>query len=440
MKKNKSLKITRWFKKIGNKSSQLFFGLKKETKQSSVISQQGSHRSTVIGDQSSKASSVTVHPPSLRYGETSRSSEKSLKRFLLVTSDRLLMTIKKLFNFFTRRSFSEGGILSKLARFCFNTKTRSAISLVLIISLLTTGGFLLYKNQQSSAQYTYETNQSDWSGGEDTSSTATISTMDGWSKYYSKSPFINTGSSVSALNPVQQIVDTSDTDFGEGTLDKVEITGSGEGASLEMSGNRKVVAGNGYTCALVGAGKISCWGYNGSGQLGIDEPVEDVFNPSYVLGISNAVDIAAKHSHTCALLDNGTIKCWGYNSSGQLGDGTTSTRRSPVLVSDISTATQVVVEYNHTCAVLEDRTVKCWGADYGSVPVLVPALSNVTQITAGYNHTCAVLEDGTAKCWGDNAQGQLGNNSTTDSLTPVSVSNISTATQITAGRLYTLQP
>jgi alpha-tubulin suppressor-like RCC1 family protein len=207
-----------------------------------------------------------------------------------------------------------------------------------------------------------------------------------------------------------------------------------------MSGNRKVVAGNGYTCALVGAGKISCWGYNGSGQLGIDEPVEDVFNPSYVLGISNAVDIAAKHSHTCALLDNGTIKCWGYNSSGQLGDGTTSTRRSPVLVSDISTATQVVVEYNHTCAVLEDRTVKCWGADYGSVPVLVPALSNVTQITAGYNHTCAVLEDGTAKCWGDNAQGQLGNNSTTDSLTPVSVSNISTATQITAGRLYTLQP
>jgi hypothetical protein len=376
-----------------------------------------------------------------------QSTKKSLKRFLLVTSDRLLMTIKKLFNFFTRRSFSEGGILSKLARFCFNTKTRSAISLVLMISLLTTGGFLLYKNQQSSAQYTYETNQSDWSGGEDTSSTATISTMDGWSKYYSKSPFITTGSSVSALNPVQQIVDTSDTDFGEGTLNNVEITGSGEGASLELGGlgweTLQVTAGQYHTCAIMNDNSVKCWGQNSQGQLGNNSTIQSL-TPVSVSDISTATQIAPGISHTCALLNDNSVKCWGDGGYGQLGNNSTIDSLTPVSVSDISTAIQITSGYYHTCALLSDNSVKCWGrgshgqlgndsTNNSKIPVSVAGISTATQIASSDYQTCALLNDNSVKCWGNNAYGQLGNNSTINSSVPVSVAGISTATQITVG-------
>ena len=150
---------------------------------------------------------------------------------------------------------------------------------------------------------------------------------------------------------------------------------------------------------------------------------------------SQATSVSAGVSHTCAVLSGGTVKCWGRGSYGQLGDGsTTSTQSTPVSVSSISTATSVSAGYRHTCAVLSGGTVKCWGyGSYGqlgdgsttstqSTPVSVSGISTATSVSAGYWHTCVVLSGGTVKCWGYGSYGQLGDGSTTSSqTTPVGV-------------------
>ena len=153
-------------------------------------------------------------------------------------------------------------------------------------------------------------------------------------------------------------------------------------------------------------------------------------------------------AHTCALVNSGQVKCWGQNTYGQLGDGTTANRTTPVFVSDISTATSISTGYSHSCAVLSDSRVKCWGDNaYGQLgnggrfnayaPVFVSDISTATSISLGVVHSCAVLQGGDTKCWGRNASGQLGNGATgTNSNTPVAVLGISTATSIGTGAYH----
>jgi alpha-tubulin suppressor-like RCC1 family protein len=203
-----------------------------------------------------------------------------------------------------------------------------------------------------------------------------------------------------------------------------------------------------HTCALLSNHTIKCWGSNDFGELG-DGTITDRSTPVLVSGISTATAISAGDAHTCALLSGGTVKCWGYNFWGQLGDGTNkNVSRSPVLVSGISTAIAISAGAYHTCALLSGGQVECWGDnEYGklgdgtitdrSTPVLVSGISTATAISAGNRHTCALLSGGTVKCWGLNYWGQLGDGTTTDRLTPVSVSGISTATAISAANEYT---
>ena len=146
--------------------------------------------------------------------------------------------------------------------------------------------------------------------------------------------------------------------------------------------------------------------------------------------------VASGGTHNCALVHNGGARCWGDNDKGQLGDGTTTNRSTPVTVTGLPlNLAQIAAADDHTCAVLVNTTVQCWGLNSkgqlgdgttndSSTPVKVPGLSGVVQIALGDGYTCALLASGDGQCWGWNIFGELGNGTTTDSKSPVQVSGL----------------
>ena len=204
-----------------------------------------------------------------------------------------------------------------------------------------------------------------------------------------------------------------------------------------------VSAGAYHTCALVSGGQVACWGFESNGQLG-NGVIADagLAAPDMVDGITNATQISAGGFHTCALLSDHTIKCWGYNNVGQLGNGSLDDSGVPVTVQGITDATQVSAGYSHTCAVLSNGTVKCWGdngndalgenasGDHSATPVL-QGVADATQVTAGYRNTCALIST-SVECWGSDFYGQLGDGGWADSKDPVPVTTIGPATQISS--------
>jgi alpha-tubulin suppressor-like RCC1 family protein len=183
---------------------------------------------------------------------------------------------------------------------------------------------------------------------------------------------------------------------------------------------RTIAAGWGYTCAVTDGGELKCWGMNYNGQLG-DGTTTQRLTPVAVVGLEHGVStIAAGAWHACALIENGGVKCWGDNAGGQLGDGTTVNRLTPIeVVGVIGKVAALSAGYNHTCAVTSAGTAYCWGWNtYGklgdgtttnrSIPVIVDGLlSGVRAISAGNAHACAGLQIGAAKCWGGNPDGRL---------------------------------
>jgi alpha-tubulin suppressor-like RCC1 family protein len=221
-----------------------------------------------------------------------------------------------------------------------------------------------------------------------------------------------------------------------------------------MSAAIKAITGGFFTCAMLPDRTMQCWGRNQDGQLGNGDSTTDVGLPAPVQGLGPVADFAAGGYHACALMSDSTARCWGRNTRGQVGDGTdTSPVTQPHVVSGLSAVTALSLGGYHSCALLLNRTVQCWGqSDFGQIgapglafsatPVTVNGITNAVGVYTGWLHTCAVLADGTARCWGNNGFGQLGDGTTTSSATPVQVQGIVNprALALGAGHTCALMP
>lgn len=224
-------------------------------------------------------------------------------------------------------------------------------------------------------------------------------------------------------------------DGSAGNLRALPVPVSGLGRGVVA-----ISAGYLHSCALASDGTVSCWGHNDAGQLG-DGSTLDANAPVAVAGLAGpARAIAAGGFHTCALIDGGSVQCWGSNSNGQLGDGLSADHPLPADVSGLpGAATGLSAGIDTSCAIDSSGGAWCWGADnLGQLgdgansdchtPVAVSGLSTgVATLSAGLWHTCAIA-DGGAWCWGSNVSGELGNGGASNSNTPVGVVGLDSGT------------
>lgn len=220
------------------------------------------------------------------------------------------------------------------------------------------------------------------------------------------------------------------------------------------SGIASVDAGAFFTCAVTTTGGIKCWGYNAFGELGDGTTVQKT-TPVNVLGMSSGVaSVSVGYDHACSQSTTGQVQCWGYNAFGQLGDGTTTSRTTAGNVNGLGTGSNnssLSAHANHTCAKVSSGVVNCWG--YNNVsqlgdgtttnrlspfPVQNAFGTATASVTAGPAHGCAVSTAGAVKCWGQNTNGQLGDGTTTDRSSAVSVLGLSAAaTRVITGGAHT---
>lgn len=187
-----------------------------------------------------------------------------------------------------------------------------------------------------------------------------------------------------------------------------------------------------HTCALRGDQTVACWGDDGDGQIGVDmvggDPIVIATSP---VGLGPVIEIAAGPRNTCALLADGTVQCWGEDASGQVGDGSppqpggfrpsVGAPRPVVGLPQVATAIALggSQDYYHSCAVLGDGSPRCWGNNvFGQIgaaaphdlantqPVSVPGIATVdTIVPGGSNRTCAIVDGGRVTCWGHDTNG-----------------------------------
>lgn len=215
-------------------------------------------------------------------------------------------------------------------------------------------------------------------------------------------------------------------------------------------GGRPAAAGGSHSCAIKGDGTLRCWGSDFLGQLG--DGADLSMPPGYpvtVAGLDGVSQVTAGSRHTCALKGDATVWCWGYNADGQIGDGTLTTRDAPVQVKPLSGVLQVSAGGGHTCALVSDGSVWCWGRNASgqlgdgtmmgrNAPVQVGTKETATSIDAGYDHNCLVASGGAVWCWGANAYYQLGDGTKSARGSPVQVMKLTAGVaSVSAGNALT---
>jgi alpha-tubulin suppressor-like RCC1 family protein len=222
--------------------------------------------------------------------------------------------------------------------------------------------------------------------------------------------------------------DNTTGDLGNGTMTDSNVPI----AVPNLSGVTAIASGLGaHTCVVMNDNTARCWGDNffgsvGNGQNNVNQPT-----PVVVTGLKAVSAISVGNFHTCALIAGGTIQCWGYNASGQLGDGTTTDSAVPVPVFSINGAIAVAAGDSHTCALKSDGTVWCWGSnsigqlgvtgvDSSLFAVQAPGVAGAVAIANGGKDTCVRLSSGAVSCWGINQAGEIGIGNLDPVPTPVS--------------------
>jgi alpha-tubulin suppressor-like RCC1 family protein len=200
-----------------------------------------------------------------------------------------------------------------------------------------------------------------------------------------------------------------------------------------------------HACAVLSEGTVKCWGYGYSGQLGNNTTTSKSVLPVSVSNLNSVVGVTTPYDNTCALQNGGSVSCWGQNDDYQNGhDRNRGLNLVPELNNNVANVQTIASGSSHVCVLINDGSVKCWGSNFfgqlgnsvksistpngttGSfyIPEVVAGLSGVVALNAGSYATCALLSGGSVKCWGANSNGILGNGEITDSYQPVSVMGI----------------
>jgi alpha-tubulin suppressor-like RCC1 family protein len=203
---------------------------------------------------------------------------------------------------------------------------------------------------------------------------------------------------------------------------------------------KSVATGAHHSCAVLEDGSVQCWGSNQWGQAS-GAAIAKVLSPAAIASLSGVASVSLGQSHSCALTASGSVQCWGDNSWGQIGTAASTT--GPAQVALPKAVASIASGAGHVCAVTAEQKLLCWGnnsdgqvawpADNKPAAPKDPGLSSVTAVSAGASFTCALSSDGTVQCWGANTAGQLGGGNQSARAAPTVVKGLSGIAAIASG-------